>query len=112
MPDLLALPVLTGLPLRPAFHMGPLHAYEQALVLVLAFGPFVLLGAVVWWRSRQDRAEAEAGPSGAAEVGQADPVLDLQRLEDEVVDEPLQTAPEEGDPHRDVERDGLGRRPS
>ena len=28
-------------------HMGSLHAYEQALTLVLAFGPFLVLGLVV-----------------------------------------------------------------
>ena len=33
-------------------HLGPLHPAEQALVLVLAFGPFVLL-AVIGWRSRR-----------------------------------------------------------
>lgn len=35
-------------------HMGSLHPYEQALVLLLAFGPFVLLAVVVWWRRRED----------------------------------------------------------
>ena len=39
-------------------HLGSLHPYEQALTLLLAFGPFVLLGVVVWVRRRQDRAEA------------------------------------------------------
>jgi uncharacterized iron-regulated membrane protein len=38
----------------PALHMGALHAYEQALTLFLAFGPFLLLGVVVWWRRRED----------------------------------------------------------
>lgn len=33
-------------------HLGALHPVERALTLVLAFGPFVVLGAVVWWRSR------------------------------------------------------------
>ncbi len=37
-------------------HMGALHPYEQALTLVLAFGPFVVLGLVVWLRRRQDGA--------------------------------------------------------
>ncbi|HYJ28343.1 MAG TPA: hypothetical protein VEW73_11575 [Nocardioides sp.] len=40
-------------------HMGSLHAYEQALVLVLAFGPFVVLGIVVWLRRRADAAVPE-----------------------------------------------------
>ena len=39
-------------------HMGALHPYEQALTLILAFGPFVLLGVVVWWRRRADDAES------------------------------------------------------
>ena len=39
-------------------HMGALHPYEQVLVYLLAFGPFVLLGVVVAVRRRQDsRAE-------------------------------------------------------
>ena len=35
--------------------MGALHPYEQALVLLLAFGPFVVLGIVVWLRTREDQ---------------------------------------------------------
>jgi hypothetical protein len=38
-------------------HMGALHPVEQALVLVLAFGPFVLLALVVWLRRRAERRE-------------------------------------------------------
>jgi hypothetical protein len=38
------------------WHMGALHPYEQALVLLLAFGPFVVLGIVVWLRRREDAA--------------------------------------------------------
>ena len=41
-------------------HMGALHPAEQLLTLLLAFGPFVVLGAVVWWRRRSDeRADGE-----------------------------------------------------
>ena len=36
-------------------HMGALHPFEQALTLLLAFGPFVLLGAVIWWRRAGER---------------------------------------------------------
>ncbi|MCK9825633.1 cytochrome c-type biogenesis protein CcmH [Nocardioides cavernae] len=36
-------------------HMGALHPFEQALTLLLAFGPFVLLGAVIWWRRVGER---------------------------------------------------------
>ena len=37
--------------------MGSLHPYEQALTFVLAFGPFVLLGVVIWLRRRADSAD-------------------------------------------------------
>lgn len=37
-----------------AQHLGALHAYEQALILALAFGPFVLLAVVLAVRRRQD----------------------------------------------------------
>ena len=37
---------MTLLPL----HLGALHAHEKVLMLALAFGPFVLLGVVIWWR--------------------------------------------------------------
>jgi hypothetical protein len=42
------------LPLRPLWHMGSLHPYEQALTLLLAFGPFVVLGLVIWRRRSED----------------------------------------------------------
>ncbi|WP_134765248.1 hypothetical protein [Nocardioides sp. 1609] len=35
-------------------HLGALHPVEQALTLVLAFGPFVVLAIVVWLRRRSD----------------------------------------------------------
>jgi hypothetical protein len=34
--------------------MGALHPVEQWLTLILAFGPFLLLGVVLWLRSRED----------------------------------------------------------
>lgn len=37
-------------------HLGSLHPVEQALTLVLAFGPFLVLGVVVAVRRRQDAA--------------------------------------------------------
>lgn len=40
-------------------HLGALHPVEQALTVVLAIGPFVVLGGVIWWRRRQDAADAE-----------------------------------------------------
>lgn len=36
------------------WHMGSLHPYEHALTLLLAFGPFVVLGLVVWLRRHAD----------------------------------------------------------
>lgn len=39
---------------HPALHLGGLHPYEQALVLLLAFGPFLLLGAVILVQRRRD----------------------------------------------------------
>jgi hypothetical protein len=45
-------------------HFGALHAYEQVLVLLLAFGPFVVLGVVVAIQRRraiseEDRADRD-----------------------------------------------------
>jgi hypothetical protein len=45
-PDLAALIV--------AMHMGALHPYEKVLTLVLAFGPFVVLAAVIAVRRRHE----------------------------------------------------------
>lgn len=38
-----------------ALHLGTLHPYEKILTLVLAFGPFLVLGVLVAVRRRQDR---------------------------------------------------------
>lgn len=57
-------------------HMGALHPLEQALVLILAFGPFVLLGLVVWLRRRAERredAQAESGRSESIQAGSIQP---------------------------------------
>lgn len=35
-------------------HLGSLHPYEQALTLLLAFGPFVILAMVVWRRRHEE----------------------------------------------------------
>jgi cytochrome c-type biogenesis protein CcmH/NrfF len=40
-------------------HLGSLHPMEQALTLLLAFGPFVVLGIVIVVRRRHDRAADE-----------------------------------------------------
>ena len=53
--------------LRPFWHMGALHPFEQALTLLLAFGPFVVLGVVVWLRRREDDRAVAEEDSGAPE---------------------------------------------
>lgn len=35
-------------------HLGALHPVEQALTALLAFGPFAVLGIVVWRRRREE----------------------------------------------------------
>lgn len=54
------------LPMIVALHLGALHPFEKVLTLLLAFGPFVVLGIVVAVRRRHDLAEerAEAGQDG------------------------------------------------
>ena len=44
-------------------HLGALHPFEQALTLLLAFGPFVALGAVVWVRRRVDAEDRVEDPA-------------------------------------------------
>jgi hypothetical protein len=44
----------------PALHMGALHPFEKVLTLVLAFGPFLLLGAVIVIRRRHEALEDAA----------------------------------------------------
>ena len=48
------------LPEIVALHLGALHGYEKALTLLLAFGPFVVLGIVVAVRRRHDLAQERA----------------------------------------------------
>jgi hypothetical protein len=45
------------IPLLIPEHMGQLHAYEQLIVLVLAFGPLLLLAVTI--RIARRRAEHE-----------------------------------------------------
>jgi hypothetical protein len=60
-------------PLDLALHMGALHPYEQALVALVAFGPFLVLFVVVYVVRRRDVAELEDGQSGEVpERGAAD----------------------------------------
>jgi len=45
-----------------AMHMGGLHPFEKALTLLLAFGPFLVLGSVVAIRRRHE-ADDETQPT-------------------------------------------------
>jgi hypothetical protein len=47
-----------------SWHLGAAHPIEQALTLVLAFGPFLVLGIVIVVRRRADRREAEREGNG------------------------------------------------
>jgi hypothetical protein len=44
-------------------HMGALHPMEQALTLLLAFGPFAVLGVVIAVRRRADGDETAGQPA-------------------------------------------------
>lgn len=46
-------------------HLGNLHAYETALLALLAFGPFVVLAVVVVVMRRRDVGEEESGATSA-----------------------------------------------
>jgi hypothetical protein len=53
-------------------HLGQLHPFEQALVLVLAFGPFALAGLVVVVIRRRDAAAEESAERTASGPSQQD----------------------------------------
>ncbi len=53
-------------------HLGDLHAYETALLALLAFGPFVVLAVVVVVMRRRDAEESDAGASEQAAPRQDD----------------------------------------
>ncbi|WP_162529637.1 hypothetical protein [Nocardioides caldifontis] len=44
-------------------HLGELHAYEQALVMVIALGPFAVLGIAVYVVRKRDLAAEQAEQS-------------------------------------------------
>ena len=48
-------------------HMGALHPVEQALTLVLAFGPFVVLGIVIVIRRRAEQGHPARDQEGEAQ---------------------------------------------
>ncbi|WP_372726960.1 hypothetical protein [Nocardioides sp.] len=66
------------LPQLVALHMGALHPVEQLLVLLLAFGPFVVLGVLIAVRRGQDAADElpEERPDGDVDQGPAEGQLD------------------------------------
>jgi hypothetical protein len=47
------------IPQLVALHLGGLHPYEKVLTFGLAFGPFLILLAVIWVRHRQDQVADE-----------------------------------------------------
>ena len=53
------------LPLLVAEHLGALHGYEKLIVLVTAFGPFVVLSLAVRYANRRNAAEDEAEAAAA-----------------------------------------------
>jgi hypothetical protein len=65
------MPVIAAL-LVP-LHLGSLHAWETALLALLAFGPFAVLAVVVVVLRRRDAADDEAteapGPASRWETG-------------------------------------------
>jgi hypothetical protein len=46
-------------------HLGSLHAYETALLALLAFGPFVVLAVVVVVMRRRDEDEPDGAEDGS-----------------------------------------------
>lgn len=54
-------------------HLGGLHPYEQALTLLLAFGPFVALGVLVLSRRRREARAGSVRSDPAAEEEGARP---------------------------------------
>ena len=52
-------------------HMGALHPVEQALTLLLAFGPFVVLGIVIVVRRRGEQRDQPEQPQQAEQEGEA-----------------------------------------
>ncbi|MFA6574132.1 MAG: hypothetical protein WCS84_01830 [Nocardioides sp.] len=60
-------------------HLGSLHPIEQALTLVLAFGPFIVLGIVIVVRRRHDLAAEQEQEQALAQEVEQEPAPDSQR---------------------------------
>jgi hypothetical protein len=60
--------------------MGALHPYEQALTLLLAFGPFVVLGVVIW-RRRREEDDSAVPDEDVASTDAPSPVAEVDRHE-------------------------------
>lgn len=58
------------------WHLGSLHPVEQVLVALIAFGPFVVLGVVVYVVRRRDVAAEHAADQAADQAAEqaAEPV--------------------------------------
>lgn len=57
-----------------ALHLGAMHPYEKVLTLLLAFGPFIVLGAVIAVRRRHEAGDqagdgADGSPAVASRPG-------------------------------------------
>jgi hypothetical protein len=48
-------------------HLGEMHAYEQALVMLIALGPFAVLGIAVYVVRKRDLAAEQVEASREAE---------------------------------------------
>ena len=70
----------------PVLHLGSLHAYETALVLLLAFGPFVALGVIVFVVRRRDLAAEHADGTGSADRADQDGRADQDRQDTQAAD--------------------------
>ena len=77
-------------------HLGALHPVERLLVLLVAFGPFVVLAVVVYVVRRRDIAEEERdgrdGPSGRRPARPGRRAPRLERPLEQVADQALELA--------------------
>lgn len=64
------------------WHLGALHPIEQALTIVLAFGPFVVLGIVLAVRRRSEDAAGDPDAAEPPAADGADPHADADDVSD------------------------------